>query len=219
MGYNFIPILYIKSKLKNTKMPNNFYQQASFLLSSPNLKGCPIDIGYEVAFAGRSNAGKSSTINALTSQNKLAKVSKTPGRTQHLVYFSLDDERRLVDLPGYGYSKVPLVVKNKWRQEMGEYFSKRQSLVATVLIMDIRHPLSPFDEQMLDWCLSQSLPTHIVLTKADKLSKGSAKNTLLGVQHKLSIYPQLSVQTFSALKKQNLEQLWQQLDNLLNRSI
>ncbi len=185
----------------------NSYQQAKFLLSCPSLKGCPSDQGYEVIFAGRSNAGKSSAINALTSQKKLAKVSRTPGRTQHLVFFELDENRRLVDLPGYGYAKVPEHVKQQWQIDMSEYFQKRQCLAGAVLVMDVRRPLTPFDQMMLDWCININLPTQIILTKSDKLKKGAASNAILKVKRAIKPYPYVDAQLFSSLKKQGLEEL------------
>lgn len=188
------------------------YHQAKFLLSCPSLKGYPPDEGYEVIFAGRSNAGKSSAINTLTLQNKLAKVSRTPGRTQHLVFFELDKERRLVDLPGYGYAKVPERVKAKWHKHMNEYFDKRDCLRGAVLVMDVRHPLKPFDQMMLDWCHGINLPTQIILTKSDKLKKGAASNAYLKVRNQIKKYPYVDVQLFSSLKKQGLETLWTRLD-------
>ena len=192
-------------------MSNN-YQHAKFLLSSPSLKGSPPDQGYEVIFAGRSNAGKSSAINTLTLQKKLAKVSRTPGRTQHLVFFQLDENRRLVDLPGYGYAKVPEHIKLKWQVDMGEYFEKRQCLAGAVLVMDVRRPLTKFDQMMLDWCVSINLPTQILLTKSDKLKKGAASNALLSVKRAIKDYPYVEVQLFSSLKKQGLEVLGQRLN-------
>lgn len=199
---------------------SSFYQQAKFMLSCPSIQGAPVDAGCEIVFAGRSNAGKSSAINAITAQNKLAKVSKTPGRTQHLVYFELDNERRLVDLPGYGYAEVPLRVKQKWHKDMAEYFEKRKSLVGAVLIMDIRHPLKPFDEQMLQWCASQekAVAVHILLTKSDKLSKNLAKATQFQVKDALINYPSITVQTFSSLKKDNITLAHERLDEMLMRN-
>ena len=190
----------------------NSYPQAKFLLSCPSLKGCPPDQGYEVIFAGRSNAGKSSAINTLTLQKKLAKVSRTPGRTQHLVFFELDGNRRLVDLPGYGYAKVPEHVKRQWHIDMSEYFEKRRCLAGAVLVMDVRRPLTPFDQMMLDWCVSINLPTQILLTKSDKLKKGAASNARLKVMREIKQHPYVDVQLFSSLKKQGLEELWSRLD-------
>ncbi|WP_428085902.1 ribosome biogenesis GTP-binding protein YihA/YsxC [Candidatus Thioglobus sp.] len=188
------------------------YHQAKFLLSCPSLKGCPPDEGFEVIFAGRSNAGKSSSINTLTLQNKLAKVSRTPGRTQHLVFFELDKDRRLVDLPGYGYAKVPEHVKKQWHIDMSEYFKKRDCLRGAVLVMDSRRPLMPFDEMMLKWCVSINLPTQIILTKSDKLKKGAAANTYQQIKKEVENHPYIDVQLFSSLKKQGLEELWARLD-------
>ena len=185
----------------------NPYRKAKFLLSCPSLRGCPDDEGYEVIFAGRSNAGKSRAINALTEQNKLAKVSRTPGRTQHLVFFELDHQRRLVDLPGYGYAKVPDAVKQKWHYSMNEYFEKRNCLRGAILVMDCRHPFKLFDEMMLQWCVVNEISTHIILTKSDKLRKGAASSTRLNVLKSLNGLPNVSVQLFSALKKEGLDEL------------
>ncbi len=185
----------------------NPYRKAKFLLSCPSLRGCPDDEGYEVIFAGRSNAGKSSAINTLTEQNKLAKVSRTPGRTQHLVFFELDHQRRLVDLPGYGYAKVPDAVRQKWHYSMNEYFEKRNCLRGAILVMDCRHPFKPFDEMMLEWCVVNEISTHIILTKSDKLRKGAASSTRLNVLKSLNELPNVSVQLFSALKKEGLDEL------------
>lgn len=194
---------------------NKIYHQAKFLLSCPSLKGCPADEGYEVIFAGRSNAGKSSAINTLTQQKKLAKVSRTPGRTQHLVFFELDENRRLVDLPGYGYAKVPEHIKKQWHIDIGEYFTQRKCLAGAVLVMDARRPLTPFDQTMLNWCVGVNLPTQILLTKADKLKKGVANATRLKVLHATKKYPFVGVQLFSSLKKQGLDEIWQRLDGFL----
>ncbi len=191
---------------------SNIYHQAKFLLSCPSLKGCPEDQGYEVVFAGRSNAGKSSAINTITLQKKLAKVSRTPGRTQHLVFFELDENRRLVDLPGYGYAKVPEHIKQQWQKDMSEYFAQRQCLAGAVLVMDARRPLTKFDQMMLDWCVGANLPTQIILTKSDKLKKGAASNSLLKVKREVEQYPYVDVQLFSSLKKQGLEVLGSRLD-------
>ncbi|SFV86205.1 GTP-binding protein EngB [hydrothermal vent metagenome] len=199
----FYQELLYHSKIKMT----NFYHRAKFLLSCPSLKHCPEDQGYEVIFAGRSNAGKSSAINTVTEQKKLAKVSRTPGRTQHLVFFELDEDRRLVDLPGYGYAKVPEAVKRQWQVDMGEYFAKRKCLTGAVLVMDVRRPLTPFDQMMLDWCVNVNLPTQIILTKSDKVKKGAASNSLMKVKRAIEPYPYVQVQLFSSLKKQGLDLL------------
>ena len=192
----------------------NSYRKAKFLLSCPSLKGCPDDNGYEVIFAGRSNAGKSSAINTLTEQKKLAKVSRTPGRTQHLVFFELDEQRRLVDLPGYGYAKVPDAIKQKWNQNMSEYFDNRNCLKGAILVMDCRHPFKPFDEMMLQWCINNNVDTNILLTKSDKLKKGAASSTKLAVKNALKDIPNINVQLFSALKKEGVSELCQYLDKI-----
>jgi GTP-binding protein len=193
---------------------HNSYRKAKFLLSCPSLKGCPDDNGYEVIFAGRSNAGKSSAINTLTEQKKLAKVSRTPGRTQHLVFFELDEQRRLVDLPGYGYAKVPDAVKQKWNQNMSEYFDNRNCLKGAILVMDCRHPLKPFDEMMLQWCINNDVDTNILLTKSDKLKKGAASSTKLAVKNAVKDIPNINVQLFSSLKKEGVSELCQYLDKI-----
>lgn len=192
------------------------YRSAHFMTSAAKLHQCPPDEGWEVAFAGRSNAGKSSAINSLTSNKKLAKTSKTPGRTQLINFFELSDCQRLVDLPGYGFAKVPLAVKKEWTKQLENYLAKRQSLRGMILLMDVRHPLQPFDEQMLDWALAAHMPVHILLTKADKLKKGPANNNLLAVKKALKEHQDLvSVQLFSALKHTGHKELIAVLDHWL----
>ena len=188
------------------------YSHARFLLSVPQPQQAPPDIGYEVAFAGRSNAGKSSALNALTQRKSLARTSKTPGRTQHLVFFELDGERRLVDLPGYGFAKVPEKIRRQWGLAMEQYFIERQSLRGLILLMDVRHPLTDFDKQMLQWCQHANMPVHILLTKADKLKRGPAMSSLLKVQKALAEQHNVSVQLFSALKHTGVEQAREILD-------
>ncbi len=184
----------------------NPFSVINFLISVPTPQQAPADRGAEVAFAGRSNAGKSSALNAITGRKALARTSKTPGRTQHLVFFELDEQTRLVDLPGYGYAKVPDHVKQKWGRAISDYLETRESLQGLVLLMDIRHPLTDFDQQMLSWCQHAQMPVHILLTKADKLKRGPAKSSLLKVEKTLEDYPMVSVQMFSALKKQGVEE-------------
>ncbi len=189
------------------------YRAARFLTSAAKLHQCPPDEGWEVAFAGRSNAGKSSAINSLTGNKKLAKTSKTPGRTQLINFFELSPSQRLVDLPGYGFAKVPMAVKQAWTRQLENYLAKRQSLRGMILLMDVRHPLQPFDEQMLNWALAAHMPVHILLTKADKLKKGPANNSLLTVRRTLKEHGELvSVQLFSALKHSGHQQLIEVLD-------
>lgn len=192
------------------------YRTAEFLTSASKLPQCPADEGWEVAFAGRSNAGKSSAINSLTGNRKLARTSKTPGRTQLINFFSLSEQQRLVDLPGYGYAKVPTAVKQEWTRQLEQYLQKRQSLRGMILLMDIRRPLQTFDQQMLNWAVAAAMPVHILLTKADKLKKGPGKSTLLKVRAQLSDQSDLvSVQLFSALKHSGHDQLIQVLNHWL----
>ena len=196
-------------------MTNNLlFNKAEFLLSAPSIKQAPDDTGKEVAFAGRSNAGKSSAINTLTNTKKLARTSKTPGRTQLLNFFSLSEDCRLVDLPGYGFAKVPKAIKQAWDRNLAVYLQERQSLKGLVMLMDIRHPLQPYDWQMVRWASASSMPIHLLLTKSDKLKTGPAKSTLLKVKQELakeSLVDNLSLQTFSSLKKEGLSELNERL--------
>lgn len=182
-------------------------QQATFIKSASLVTQCPPDTGLEVAFAGRSNAGKSSALNTLT-HARLARTSKTPGRTQLINFFRLDDERRLVDLPGYGYAKVPLELKAHWQQHLDAYLTGRHSLAGLVLVMDLRHPLSDFDCMMLEWARKSGIPAHVLLSKADKLAYGAAKNELLKVQARMrkELRSDATVQLFSSPKRQGVEQ-------------
>jgi GTP-binding protein len=198
------------------------YRNAKFLTSAPKLSACPPDAGREVAFAGRSNAGKSSAINTLTDNKRMARISKTPGRTQLINFFTLSEQQRLVDLPGYGFAKVPIEVKLKWQRHLEDYLRQRQSLCGLVLLMDCRHPLRDFDQMMLSWAESCDMPVHILLTKADKLKKGPANAVLLQVRKQLEpMQAFVSAQLFSSLKRTGLEGLqnklndWLQVDNNL----
>lgn len=150
------------------------FRRAAFLLSTPDRRTLPADGGREVAFAGRSNAGKSSAINAIVDQHALARTSKTPGRTQHLVVFGLSEGERLVDLPGYGYARVPLAVKQAWHTLIDDYVRERDALRGIVVVSDIRHALTDFDRQMLAYCQARALPCVVLLSKADKLNRGPA---------------------------------------------
>lgn len=203
--------------LKTVKKPNRMarYNRAEFLTSVPTPEQAPEDSGYEVAFAGRSNAGKSSALNALTGRKSLARTSKTPGRTQHLVFFQLDDEHRLVDLPGYGFAKVPDKVKKQWGQAMENYLGMRQSLRGLILLMDVRHPMTEFDQQMLSWCTHTQMPVHILLTKADKLKRGAAMNSLQKVKKELKELPNVTIQLFSATKKTGVDEALAVIDGWL----
>ncbi len=182
-------------------------RQAKFLTSAPDLKRCPEDSGHEVAFAGRSNAGKSSALNAITDNRNLARTSKTPGRTQLINFFAIDEHRRLVDLPGYGYAKVNESIKRHWQEALAHYLEHRHALRGLILLMDIRHPLKDYDQQMLDWCQHVNLPVHILLTKADKFKYGAAKSILLGVQRDLQKAGwDATIQLFSATKGTGLDE-------------
>ena len=189
------------------------YQQTRFLTSAPDIRALPDDSGIEVAFAGRSNAGKSSALNTLTRQNSLARTSKTPGRTQLINTFHLAENKRLIDLPGYGFAKVPLEVKEKWQKSLSEYLMKRQSLKGIVVLMDIRHPLKDLDQQLVHWAVQSGLSVLILLTKADKLSPGPRKKTVLEVREaSLAFMGDVTVEAFSSLNKIGLAELEQVLD-------
>ena len=189
---------------------HNPYRSATYVISAHRLIQLPPDSGYEVAFAGRSNAGKSSSINTLTDQKSLARTSKTPGRTQQIVIFDIDEERRIADLPGYGYAKVPPKLKAHWRQVMEQYFNSRKCLRGVVLVMDIRHPMREFDQQMLAWCSQTGVPCHVLLTKADKLKRGPAQSTLLQVRKVLP--GNATAQVFSAKNRNGLAELIERLN-------
>ncbi len=196
----------------------NWLRKAEFLMSAPKLNLCVEDTGYEVAFAGRSNAGKSSAINALTNQKQLARASKKPGRTQMINFFSLGNpDQRLVDLPGYGYAAVPEAMKIAWQKELENYLIHRQSLQGLVLLMDIRHPLQHFDIMMLEWAYSRKLFVHVLLTKSDKLNRGPASKVLQEVQAQLKkMKLNFSIQLFSSMNKQGLEELASVMAGRLN---
>ena len=210
--------MHLYMTLPTTDSLDRIYRQARFLKSAERLDQCPDDTLNEVAFAGRSNAGKSSALNALCGQTKLARTSKTPGRTQLINFFALPDGwGRLVDLPGYGYAKVSRDQIDNWQHHLEDYLQSRTNLVALVLLVDIRHPLKPFDTQMLDWCATRDMPVHVLLTKADKLKSGAAKNTLLKTGRDIrAIAPHASVQLFSSLKRTGLQELAAMLDQYLS---
>lgn len=196
------------------------FHKAVFTQSAPNIGACPPETGVEVAFAGRSNAGKSSAINALTNNSKLARTSKTPGRTQLINFFKLSDQQRLVDLPGYGYAKVSRHMKEQWQRDLAEYLQQRQCLRGLILLMDIRHPLQDFDATMLDWAMQSHMPVHILLTKADKLSRGQAMNALMAVKKTLKgtkyAADMWSIQLFSSLNKSGVDELKAKLNEWLS---
>jgi GTP-binding protein len=189
------------------------YPQASFLTSAHKPPQFVADEGAEVAFTGRSNAGKSSAINTIVNQRNFARTSKSPGRTQLINFFNLRDDRRLVDLPGYGYARVPESVRKHWRLLMGAYFESRQSLAGLFVVVDIRRSLGDFDWQMIDWARQVGCPAHVLLTKADKLKRGAATNTLLKVRKELG--DTVTVQLFSALKRTGVDEARKTLDLMI----
>lgn len=195
------------------------YRQATYLCSAFHSGQLPPDTGFEVAFAGRSNAGKSSAINAITAQKALARTSRTPGRTQQVIFFKLTDQQRLVDLPGYGFAKASVTAKQQWQQQAERYLNQRQSLKGIVLLMDIRHPLMESDQHMLQWCQTAKMPVHLVLTKADKLSYGKSKTVLHQVQRQLTrLTEDVSVQLFSATHAIGIDHARKCLDQWLGIS-
>ena len=201
-------------------MHTRHFHQAQYLLSAHNLSQFPPDLGGEVAFAGRSNTGKSSVINTLTRQKTLAKTSKTPGRTQQINFFILNQWSRLVDLPGYGYARVPEATKRHWAELLAAYLAQRKSLHGLVLIVDIRRGLQEFDLQLLTWGWNYEVPIHVLLNKSDKLSRQAAAQTLAGVRQLLDArgWGGTSLQLFSALKKSGVEMLEMTLNQWLQGS-
>ena len=192
------------------------YRQARFLTSAASLRQLPGDEGREVAFAGRSNAGKSSAINALTGRRSLARTSRTPGRTRLVNFFEVGERRRLVDLPGYGYAKVPRSMSRWWGDMVGRYLESRTSLAGVVILMDIRHPLTDLDATLLDWCAAADLPVLAVLTKADKLARGRRAAALAGVDGRLAAHHGASrAMVFSATKPIGHRELGEHLDGWL----
>ncbi|MCU7553631.1 ribosome biogenesis GTP-binding protein YihA/YsxC [Alteromonas sp. ASW11-19] len=196
-----------------------YFTNAKFQMSAPDISHLHQDDGIEVAFAGRSNAGKSSALNTLTRQKNLARTSKTPGRTQMINVFELDEQRRLVDLPGYGFAQVPLAMKKKWQKSLGEYLQKRKTLQGLVVLMDIRHPFKDLDQELIHWAVSANLPVLALLTKSDKLKAGKRKAQLLMAREAaLAFCGDVTVHTFSSLNRQGLPELeqvlstWLQLD-------
>lgn len=193
------------------------YHMTHFVMSAPDIRHLPGDNGIEVAFAGRSNAGKSSALNTLTNQKSLARTSKTPGRTQLINLFEVTEGVRLVDLPGYGYAEVPEEMKRKWQRALGEYLQKRESLQGLVVLMDIRHPLKDLDQQMIQWAVDVQLPVMVLLTKADKLASGARKSQLNMVREAvLPFMGDIQVEAFSSLKKLGVDKLRQKLDLWFN---
>ncbi|NOI15959.1 ribosome biogenesis GTP-binding protein YihA/YsxC [Vibrio hepatarius] len=189
------------------------YQNTHFITSAPDIRHMPEDEGIEVAFAGRSNAGKSSSLNRLTNQKSLAKTSKTPGRTQLINLFKVTDGCHIVDLPGYGFAQVPLEMKKKWQKSLGEYLQKRQCLKGLVVLMDIRHPMKDLDQQLIYWAVDSGIPVQVLLTKADKLKSGARKAQVLKIKQDAKGFGgDVSVAAFSSLKGIGVDVLRSKLD-------
>ncbi|MFH4665601.1 ribosome biogenesis GTP-binding protein YihA/YsxC [Vibrio cidicii] len=189
------------------------YQNTHFITSAPDIRHLPADEGIEIAFAGRSNAGKSSALNRLTNQKSLAKTSKTPGRTQLINLFKVTDGCHIVDLPGYGFAQVPLEMKQKWQRSLGEYLQKRACLQGLVVLMDIRHPMKDLDQQMIAWAIESRIPVQVLLTKADKLKSGARKAELLKIRQLAATFGgDVQVDLFSSLKGIGVDQLRAKLD-------
>ena len=194
-------------RVKSLSSTTIHLSKATFTISAPDIRKLPEDSGIEVAFAGRSNAGKSSALNTLTNQKSLARTSKTPGRTQLINVFEIGDNKRLIDLPGYGFAKVPLEMKKKWQKALGEYLEKRESLKGLVVLMDIRHPLKDLDMDLIEWAVDSELPVLALLTKCDKLSQGKRSTEVLKVKKTLAeLNGDIRVQAFSSLKRTGSEQ-------------
>lgn len=213
MAAKFLPLLVLKRgilyQIHINLLAMNLFQNAKFFTTVNHLKDLP-DTSAEIAFVGRSNAGKSSAINTLCNHVRLAYVSKTPGRTQHINFFELANGGFMVDLPGYGYAQVPEAIRAHWVQLLGDYLQTRPQLIGLILIMDARHPLKPLDMQMLDFFALTGRPVHILLSKADKLSKNEQIKTLAGVKKMLKpfmVQQLVSVQLFSSLKKQGIDEV------------
>ncbi len=189
------------------------YQRAQYLTSAVELKQLPSDKGAEIAFIGRSNAGKSSALNTITGIKNLARTSNTPGRTQMINLFTLTDDFRLVDLPGYGYAKVPRIVRERWAENVDKYLQTRECLRGLILVMDIRHPLKDLDKQLIEWTVGCSVPIHILLTKADKLKPSQARRVHKEVREALSFYgDSVSLQVFSSLQRTGVEEAAEKLN-------
>jgi GTP-binding protein len=189
------------------------YQNTHFITSAPDIRHLPEDEGIEVAFAGRSNAGKSSSLNRLTNQKSLAKTSKTPGRTQLINLFKVTDGCHIVDLPGYGFAQVPMEMKKKWQKSLGEYLQKRQCLKGLVVLMDIRHPMKDLDQQLIFWAVDSGIPVQVLLTKADKLKSGARKAQVLKIKKDaVGFGGDVSVAAFSSLKGIGVDVLRNKLD-------
>ena len=214
-GQHCISYLWIGRKTVAVQRMSERYYNAKLLKSVARFAELPLDHGSEVAFAGRSNSGKSSAINRICNHKNLARTSKTPGRTQLLNFFCIDDRHRLVDLPGYGYAKVADHVRRHWQQLIRQYLAHRVSLKGIMLMMDIRHPLTQSDQLLLDWCLESELRCHILLTKSDKLRRGAVIASMQQVHNQLSQFDGVSIQAFSAKTGVGIRECQQTLDEWL----
>lgn len=198
---------------------SQLFRNCRYLTSAHKVSQLPPDTGREIAIAGRSNAGKSTTLNSLTGDKRMAKTSKTPGRTQLLNVFDLGNDRRIIDLPGYGYAKVPPKIKAHWQREINRYLTERNSLIGLVVVMDIRHPLREFDRNLLAWAHDTGLKSHVLLNKADKLKSGKIKQAMMTVSKDLAGFaPSASIQTFSAMRHQGKDELAQTLQSWLDET-
>ncbi|MCE0493565.1 ribosome biogenesis GTP-binding protein YihA/YsxC [Vibrio salinus] len=189
------------------------YQNTQFITSAPDIRHLPADEGIEIAFAGRSNAGKSSSLNKLTNQKSLAKTSKTPGRTQLINLFQVSPGCNIVDLPGYGFAQVPIEMKKKWQKSLGEYLQKRECLKGLVVLMDIRHPMKDLDQQLIFWAVECQIPVQVLLTKADKLKSGARKATVLKIKNQATEFNgEVYVDAFSSQNGLGVDTLRNRLD-------
>ena len=195
-------------------MSTNPYRQTEFLLSAHDISHFPADTGREVAFVGKSNVGKSSVINAITNQTGLARTSKTPGRTQQINFFTVEEQVRLVDLPGYGFAQVPVSVRKQWDLVINDYFNYRTSLIGLILIIDIRRELSVEDNKMMAWCQARNVQIHLLINKADKLPFGQQKQAMARFEREVA-GQQLTMQLFSATTRLGLDQAVAMLNSWL----
>lgn len=190
------------------------YRNTHFITSAPDIRHLPEDTGIEIAFAGRSNAGKSSSINRLCDQKSLVKTSKTPGRTQLINLFKVDEGCHIVDLPGYGFAQVPLELKKKWQKSLGEYLQKREQLKGLVVLMDIRHPMKDLDQELIYWAVESQLPVLVLLTKCDKFKSGARKAQLQKIREaSMAFCGDVDVEVYSSLKGIGVDKLMNKLNH------
>ncbi|XZQ55135.1 MAG: ribosome biogenesis GTP-binding protein YihA/YsxC [Arsenophonus sp.] len=193
------------------------YHQTKFIISSSDIHHLPDDHGIEIAFYGYSNTGKSSALNALTQQRKLANTSKIPGRTQLINLFEVTKNIKLVDLPGYGYTKVSKSLKQQWQKRLTEYLEKRKCLIGLIILMDIRHPLKDIDLQIIEWSMVLNIQILVLLSKADIINFNKQKNQVIEVRNRLKIVDSnIEVEIFSSFKKIGVNKLQLKLDKWIN---